>query len=69
MKHWMAVHTFISDDARREYYASPNQRTEKEWAEHASALDDAKCRQTWAGTEDFFFCHGEADSEAAIHKA
>ena len=69
MKHYMAVHTFFSDDARRAYFATPNSKTEKEWGQMTNAVKGAKCRQTWTGTEEFFFCHWEAESEEAIHQA
>ena len=35
-KNWKAIHTFVSDEARREYCTPPKEvATEKEWAELA----------------------------------
>lgn len=30
---------------------------------------NAKCLQRWMGTEDFFFCHWEAETEDDIYQA
>lgn len=68
IKNWMAIHTFVSDEARREYCTPPREvATEKEWAAYGDSLPRAKCRQEWLGTDEFFFCHWQAESEEDIH--
>tara|TARA_B100001175_G_C19399808_1_gene585674 strand:- start:704 stop:1063 length:360 start_codon:yes stop_codon:yes gene_type:complete len=75
IKHWVAVHTFVSEEARKEYHTHPEKQnppqaveTEKGWADRCDSLPFAKCRQTWAGTGEFFFCHWESTEESLIHQ-
>ena len=36
MKDWMAIHTFLSEDAKAQYLSAKGKvRTEKEWAEYS----------------------------------
>ncbi len=53
-KHFFVVHTFVSDEARKAYLTPPDKRdppqnweTEYDWAERASKLKYAQCKQTW----------------------
>ena len=65
-KHFMGIHTFLSDDTRRGYLTPPEDRkTEKEWAIDAIG-EFATCMQTWCGNSEFFYCHWVAESEEAI---
>ena len=73
MKQWIAVHTFISEDTRREYCTPPEERdppeenmTQKEWVDMVTSLPKAKSLQEWLGKEDFFFCHWEAETQDDI---
>ena len=74
MNHYMCIHTFTSEKARREYLTPPEKRdppekrlTEKEWANFGNSTK-AKCLQEWLGDEEFFFCHWHAESADAILK-
>ena len=67
--HFFVVHTFISEEARKEYLTPPEKRnppqkqwTEKNWAED-SIGDFAQCMQTWVGNDDLLYCHWMANSE------
>lgn len=73
-KHFMCIHTFVSEAARREYLTPPEFRTppeerasERQWAEAASG-EFATCLQTWLGNSEFFFCHWVAESEDMVIK-
>ena len=63
MKDWMAIHTFLSEDAKAQHLSAKGKvRTEKEWAEYSMSLEKAKCVQEWCGHEEFFFCHWQAET-------
>ncbi len=71
--HFFVVHTFVSEEARKEYLTPPEKRnppqkqlTEKKWAEEATG-DFAQCMQTWVGNDDFLYCHWMADSEDDVY--
>ena len=73
-KHFFVVHTFVSDEARKEYLTPPEKKnppqkraTEREWAEGAVGKY-ARCMQTWCGNEEFFYCHWIAKSERDVYK-
>ena len=58
-KHFFAVHTFVSDEARRKVLTPPEKKnppekrsTEKEWVDGLHGKY-AKCMQTWIGNEEF----------------
>ena len=58
MKDWMAIHMFLSQDAKAQHLSAIGKvRTEEKWAEYAMSLEKAKCVQEWCGHEEFFFCH------------
>mgnify|MGYP003960989869 FL=1 len=40
-------------------------RTDYEWADRWN-FPQAQCIATWEGTDDFFFCHWEAETEEDI---
>ena len=72
MNNYMCIHTFTSEEARREYLTPPEKRdppekrlTEKEWASFGNSTK-ATCLQEWLGDEEFFFCHWYAESPDAI---
>ena len=74
-KHFFVVHTFVSDEARKAYLTPPDKRdppqkweTEYDWAERASKLKYAQCKQTWCGNEEFFYCHWVAKSEQDVYR-
>ena len=73
-KHFFVVHTFVSDEARKNYLTPPEKKdppekrkTEREWAENAVGKY-ARCMQTWCGNEEFFYCHWIAKSERDVYK-
>ena len=67
MKDWMAIHTFLSEEAKAQHLSAKGKvRTEKEWAEYSMSLEKAKCVQEWCGHEEFFFCHWQAETEDDI---
>ena len=64
MKDWMAIHTFLSEDAKAQHLSAKGKvKTEREWSEYAMSLEKAKCVQEWCGYEEFFFCHWRAETE------
>ena len=73
-RHFLVVHTFVSEEARREYLTPPEERnppaqrpTELQWAIQAIG-EHAQCMQTWVGNDDFLYCHWVAESEEDVHK-
>ena len=73
-KHFMVLHSFVSDEARQLYLTPPEIRepaeeraTEHEWAE-ASKGEYAQCLQTWVGNNEFFYCHWIANSDDDVIK-
>ena len=73
-RHYFVVHTFVSEEARREYLTPPEKReppeprpTELQWAVQAVG-EYAQCMQTWVGNDDFFYCHWVAESEEDVYK-
>lgn len=72
MKHWMAVHTFVDENAKlsyHEYMAEVEKLktkdcksfTQSDWAKESTG-DFATVLQKWIGTAEFFFSHCLADS-------
>ena len=64
MNNYMCIHTFTSEEARREYLTPPEKRdppekrlTEKEWASFGNSTK-ATCLQEWLGDEEFFSAIG-----------
>ena len=73
-RHFFVVHTFVSEEARREYLTPPEKReppeprpTELQWAVQAVG-EYAQCMQTWVGNDDFLYCHWIAESEEDVYK-
>ena len=73
-KHFFVVHTFISDETRKEYLTPPEKRdppqknlTEREWAERAKG-QYARCMQEFYGNDEFFYCHWIAKSERDVYR-
>ena len=63
-RHFFVVHTFVSEEARREYLTPPEKReppeprpTELQWAVQAVG-EYAQCMQTWVGNDDFYIAIG-----------
>lgn len=61
-KTFMAIHTFHSSEAKQAFFGGmpESTTTDLEWAE-SWTFEKCKCIATWAGPDDFFFCHWEAD--------
>ena len=73
-KHFFALHTFVSDEVRREFLTSPEKKnppekrdTEREWGEALNGKY-ARCMQTWLTNEELFYCHWVAKSEQDVHR-
>ena len=73
-RHFFVVHTFVSEEARREYLTPPEKReppeprpTELQWAVQAVG-EYAQCMQTWVGNDDFLYCHWVSESEEDVYK-
>jgi hypothetical protein len=73
-RHFFVVHTFVSEEARREYLTPPEKReppeprpTELQWAVQAIG-EYAQCMQTWVGNDDFLYCHWVAECEEDVYK-
>ena len=73
-KHFFVVHTFISDETRKEYLTPPEKRdppqknvTEREWAERANG-QYARCMQEFYGNDEFFYCHWIAKSKRDVYR-
>ena len=73
-RHFMVVHTFVSDAACVKYCTPPEKRDPKEerlseyqWAVQAAG-EYAQCMQTWLGNDDFFYCHWVAESEEDVYR-
>ncbi|MBT4568520.1 MAG: hypothetical protein HOM03_05320 [Marinovum sp.] len=66
-KTFMAIHTYKSDLAKKNAFESLKNtvRTDYEWVERWD-FPKAQCIATWVGTDDFFFCHWEAETEEDI---
>jgi DNA-directed RNA polymerase subunit RPC12/RpoP len=66
-KHWIAVHTFVDDEARKTVANAPiitdRQLFEKYDTKKAELLHQ------WAGNDDFFYCHWFAETEEDILSA
>ena len=70
-KTYIAIHTYISDDAKKQMLTTPyeeDKQTDVEW-EKKWTFDKSKCVEAWMGNDDFFFCHWEAEEEEHIHNA
>ena len=70
-KTYIAIHTYISDDAKKQMLTTPyeeDKQTDVEW-EKKWTFDKSKCVEAWMGNDDFFFCHWEAEEEQDIHNA
>ena len=73
-RHFLVVHTFVSDEARKAYLTPPEKRdppqerqTEHQWAIDA-AEEFAQCMQTWVGNDNFLYCHWIAESEVDVYR-
>ena len=78
MKHWMAVHTFVDENAKFSYHkymadvekqkiSNGSMFTQSDWAQESTG-EFATVLQKWIGTEEFFFSHCLAESEDDIVK-
>ncbi|XXK35321.1 hypothetical protein ACMAY8_03495 [Rhodobacteraceae bacterium nBUS_22] len=70
MKHWLAIHTYSNNETKRDWQSPPESgpSTDEEFI-RIGTFEKAKCLQQWMGTEDFFFCHWEAETEDDIYQA
>ena len=64
-RHFMATHTWVSDEARDQVIAASSQTTDVEFFAGLKT-EKAECLANWLGQSDFFFCHWEAESQADI---
>ena len=66
-KHFIAVHTCFTDEARRSFIDLSKGLT------HAQMIEECKNEKAemlaqWMGKDDFFYCHWFAENEEAIHE-
>ena len=73
-KHFFVVHTFISDETRKECLTPPEKRdppqknlTECEWAERAKG-QYAGCMQEFYGNDEFLYRHWIAKSKRDVFR-
>ncbi len=73
-RHFLVVHTFVSDEARTAYLTPPEKRdppqerqSEHQWAINSNG-EFAQCMQTWVGNDDFLYCHWMAESEDDVYR-
>ena len=64
-KHFIATHTFISEETKKEFFEESKGMSSKNFFTLLKN-ENVKCVQHWMGTGDFFFCHWIAESEDAI---
>ena len=64
-KHFIATHTFISEETKKEYFENCKGMSSEDFFSYAKN-EHAECTQHWMGVSDFFFCHWLADDEDAI---
>ena len=74
-KHFLVVHAYVSDEARKEMLTPPEKRdppqlrrTEREWAQENAKRKNATVIQHWVTNEDFLYCHWLAKSEQDVYK-
>ena len=67
-KHFMATHTWTSNEARDKVIEMNSGMTEEEFFSGLKT-EKAETLQHWMGKDDFFFCHWYAESEDAIIEA
>jgi len=67
MPHFLAIHKFHNDAARKTYCSDNGEPiSQKAWAEFANnTKENVKCRQEFVG-DDIAFCHWEAESKEAV---
>ena len=75
VKHFLVVHNWISDEARRNWLTPPEKRnppqkreTEREWSSGWSERNPATVVQHWIPNDDFFYCHWIARNEQDVYK-
>ena len=66
-KHWIAVHTFLNEEARNIMANTPSS-TDRQLFEKYNT-EKAELIQQWAGNADFFYCHWIAETEDDILSA
>ena len=67
-KHFMATHTWTSNEARDKVIEMNSGMTEEEFFSGLKT-EKAETLQHWMGKDDFFFCHWYAESEDTIIEA
>ena len=66
MKQFMCTHSYLSGDAKERITSQLRDATDRDFLEMNSS-EKARVLQHWAGKDEFFFCHWEAESEEDIH--
>ncbi len=67
MKHFMCTHSYLSGDAKENVVNELRESTDRDFFEFYQS-DKARVLQHWAGKDEFFFCHWEAESADDIHE-
>lgn len=68
MKHFIAIHTCFSEEARRAFIDNTKDLTHRQMIE-GSSFEDARLMSQWMGKDEFFYCHWVARDEDAIYGA
>lgn len=68
-KKFIAIHTYHSDETKGQFWAGTKglERTDTEWRD-MYIFDKCQCTAVWVGSDDFFFCQWESETEEDIHK-
>ena len=67
-RHFMATHTWVSDETRDAVLAATSNMTDVEFFASLKT-ENAETLAHWMGKEDFFFCHWYATDVDAIFEA
>ena len=65
-KHFICTHTFSSAEAWEKSSDPDTVLTDRQFFDKLTG-QRARVLQHWRGSEDFFFCHWEAETESDIH--
>ena len=67
MRHFMCTHSYLAGDSKENITNQLRGITDIEFLE-LNRGEKARVLQHWAGKDEFFFCHWEAESEDDIHE-
>ncbi|HCK76905.1 MAG TPA: hypothetical protein DHW07_07140 [Gammaproteobacteria bacterium] len=67
-KKFIAIHTYHSEETKSRFWSGVKgwERTDTEWRD-MYIVDKCQCTAVWVGSDDFFFCQWESESEEDVH--